>query len=334
MLFRSSGLSGWRCGKPLILLEIVGEKGSNPMAETLGKQGMLWPQVSATYPGKGRAVVQALPWAFAPRVTTLVIQAADVEGLLAGAQALTKLPEDRLTPTITTAKAALWQQYHIGGKPTASRTGGLTDRGLATKPAPQPLVMTFPGDKPLPADQVQHPVPVVNPATPVPGVFLPKQFVIHYKVGDKYVETATADMLVPDLRFSEAVQLVADVTTARKMKITAAGVFRYSDRQPRSQAQWEDLLALREKLVPVERKPMEFEVRIGEKTVGKLLPEKTGQKEVTLTTPAGGIGAKTAVEEVVTELSGEIELPAGRQEILLIHHNIVDGKLDKVGIGQ
>ena len=82
------------------------------------------------------------------------------------------------------------------------------------------------------------------------------------------------------------------------------------------------------------RSPMEFEVRIGEKTVGKLLPEKTGQKEVTLTTPAGGIGAKTAVEEVVTELSGEIELPAGRQEILLIHHNIVDGKLDKVGIGQ
>jgi hypothetical protein len=332
----ASGLSGWRFGKPLILLDLTGEKDVNPMAGTLGTLGMLWPQVSATYPGKGRAVVQAVPWAFAPRVTTLVIQAADVEGLLAGAQALAKLPEDRLTPAITAAKAALWQQHHIGGKPAAPRTGGLTAKGLATKQAPQPLVMVFPGEKPLPADQVKHPVQVVNQATPVPGVFLPKQWVLQYKVGDAYVETATADMLVPDLRFSEAVKLIADVKTPGKMKIVATGVFRYSDRKPCWQAQWEDIIALREKLVPNERRPLEFEVRIGGKTVGKLLPTKTEQKEVPLelASASAGLKPKSVVEEVVTELAGEIDLPAGRQEILLIHRNVVDGKLEKVTVGQ
>lgn len=332
----ASGLSGWRCGNPLILLDLVGAKDANPMAQSLTKAGMLWPQVSATYPGKGRAVVQAVPWAFAPRMTTLVIQAADVEGLMAGAKALAKLPEDRIAPAITATKAALWQQFHIGGKPASPKTAGLTSKGLATKQAPQPFVMEFPGEKPLPADQVQHPVPVVNPATPVPGVFLPKQFVVHYKVVDKYVESATADVLVPDLRFSEALQLVADVQTPGKMKITATGVFRYSDRQPCWQAQWEDLLALREKLVPVERRPLEFEVQVGGKTVGKLVPTKTEQKEVPLqlASPSAGLKPKTAVEEVVTELSGEIELPAGRQEILLIHRNVVDGKLEKVTVGQ
>ena len=154
------------------------------------------------------------------------------------------------------------------------------------------------------------------------------------KVGDAYVETATADMLVPDLRFSEAVQLVANVKAAGKKKIVATGVFRYSDRKPCWQAQWEDLLALRDKLVPSERRPMEFEVRVVGKTVGKLLPTKSEQKEVPLqlASPSAGLKPKTVVDEVVTELTGEIDLPAGRQEILLIHRNVVDGKLDNVAV--
>ena len=81
---------------------------------------------------------------------------------------------------------------------------------------------------------------------------------------------------------------------------------------------------------------MEFEVRVGGKTVGKLLPAKTEQKEVPLelASRSAELKPKTVVEEVVTELSGEIDLPAGRQEILLIHHNVVDGKLAKVAAGQ
>jgi len=332
----ASALSGWRYGKPLILLDLVGAKGANPMAQSLAKEGMLWPQVTAAYPGQGRAVVQALSWAFAPRATTVVIQAADVEGLMAGAKALATLPEDRLTPAITATKAALWQQFHIGGKPASPKGRGLTAKGLAVRQAPQPFAMAFPGEKPLAADQVKHPVPVVNPAHPVPGVFLPKQWVLQYKVGDAYVETATADMLVPDLRFSEAVKLIADVKTPGKTKLVATGVFRYSDRKPCWQAQWEDIIELREKLVPAERKPMEFEVRLNGQTVGKLLSAKTEQKEVPLelASASAGLKPKTVVEEVVTELSGEIDLPAGRQEILLIHRNVVDGKLEKIVVGE
>jgi hypothetical protein len=330
----ASSLSGWRCGKPLILLDLGGTKDANPMAQSLAAGGMLWPQVSETYPGKGRAVVQALPWAFAPRMTTVVIQAADLMGLMAGAQSLAKLPSDQITPAIATAKATLWQQHHIGGKPAAAKTDGLTAKGLATKQAPQPFAIAFPGEKPLPADQVKHPAPAAKPAHPVPGEFLPKQWVLHYKAGDAYVETATADMLVPDLRFSEAVQLVGDVKAAGKKKITATGVFRYSDRKPCWQAQWEDLLALRDQLVPSERRPMEFEVQLGGKTVGKLVPIKTEQKEVPLelASRSAGLKPKTSVEEVVTELSGEIDLPAGRQEIMLIHKNVVDGKLEKIAV--
>jgi hypothetical protein len=332
----ASGLSGWRFGKPLILVDHVGAKDANPMVQSLAKEGMLWPQVSGTYPGKGRAVVQAVPWAFSPRVTTVVIQAADLEGLVAGAQALVKLPEDRMMPAITATKAALWRQFHIGGKPDLPKARGLTAKGLSTRVAPQPFVMAFPDAKPLAVDQVKPPTPVVNPVYPVPGTFLPKQLVLHYQIGDAYVETATADMLVPDLRFSEAMQLNADVKAAGKMKITVSGVFRYSDRKPCWQAQWEDIIALREKLVPNERKPMEFEVRIGDKAVGKLLPTKTEQKEVPLelASASAGLKPKTVVEEVVTELSGEIELPAGRQEILFIHRNVVDGKLEKVAVGE
>jgi hypothetical protein len=141
-------------------------------------------------------------------------------------------------------------------------------------------------------------------------------------------------MLVPDLRFSEAVGLVGDVKAAGKKKITATGVFRYSDRQPCWQAQWEDLLALREKVVPSERRPMEFEVQLGGKTVGKLVPTRLEQKEVPLelASRSAELKPKTSVEEVVTELSGEIDLPAGRQEILLIQRNMVDGKLEKIAV--
>lgn len=330
----ASALGGWRCGKPLILLDLAGAKNANPMAQSLAKAGMLWPQVSETYPGSGRAVVQAVPWAFAPRATTLVIQAADLPGLMAGAQALAKLPADRITPSITETKAALWRQFHIGGKPASAPISGLTANGLAVRQAAKPFAMAFLDEKPLPAERVKHPAPVVKPVHPVPGAFLPKQWVLQYTVGDAYVETATADLLVPDLRFSEAVQLVADVKAAGKKKIVATGVFRYSDRQPCWQAQWEDLLALRQKLVPNERRPMEFEVRVGGKTVGRLVVTKTEQKEVPLELRSASAGTKpkTAVEEVVTELSGEIDLPAGRQEILLIHRNMVDGKLEKITV--
>ena len=328
-----SGLSGYRLGASLILLDLSTSKGNRTMVEDLDKSGILWPQVTDAFPGKGRAVVQAVPWAFGPRMTTLVIQATDVEGLMAGAQSLANLPEDRITQGITATKTGLWKQYHVGGIPEQVASGKLTSNGLQTKQAPDPFKLRFVGnDKPLSADQVKHAAPVVHPAIALPAIFEPKQCVIYYRDGDKYIESATAEFLMADLRFSEALMLVVDVKQAGKFKITAEGVFRYSDRQPCWQAQWEDIINLREKLVPKERRPIEIEVQVDGKSSGKLIAAKTEQKEVPLelASPSAGLKPKSVVEEVVTEITGEVELPAGRHEIMLIHRNIVDGKLAKI----
>jgi hypothetical protein len=332
----ASGLSGWRFGKSIVLLDLVGEKGDNPLAETLDGAGMLWPQVSAAFPGAGRAVVQATPWAFGPRTTALVIQAAEVEGLLAGAHALGTLPADRLTPGMTAVKSALWQQYHIGGNPAMASASRLTATGVTTQQAPRPFAIAFPGDQPLPAAQVTHPVATPKTAQPVPGAFTPKGLVPYYRVGNAFQETATVEFLLADLRFSQALMLVADVPAAGPVKITVTGVFRYSDRKPCWQAQWEDVINLREQLVPKERRPLDIEVQIGGKTVGTLRPTKTEQKEVPLelASASAGLKPRTVVEEVVTELSGLITLPAGRQEILFIHRNVVDGKLQQIVVGE
>jgi hypothetical protein len=40
-----------------------------------------------------------------------------------------------------------------------------------------------------------------------------------------------------------------------------------------------------------------------------------------------------AREEVVIELAGDVQLTAGRNELLLIHQNIVDGSLDRLRWG-
>ncbi len=179
---------------------------------------------------------------------------------------------------------------------------------------------------------VKHPVSVQNLSYPVPGVFEPKQMVIYFIINNNFVETATEEILMADLRFSQAFKLIADVKDGGKMNIKVNGIFRYSDRKPCWQAQWEDVINLREKLVPSERRPMEIEVQIGGKTVGKLTPSKIENVEVI--TESIRPTPKKAVEESVTELSGNIEIPAGKQEIMFIPRNIVDGKLDKVGIGQ
>jgi len=328
----ASGLSGWRFGKSIILLDIPTDKNINPMAESLNKAGMVWPQINDIFPGDGKAVIQAVPWAFAPRTTAIIIQAKDTAGLIAGAQALVKLPEDMLTPGITSVKSELWKQYHIGGTPEMPSKGKLSAKSLTISNEPKPFTINFPTGKPLTADVVKHPEPVQNPSYPVPGVFAPKQMVIYYIINNKFVETATVEFLMSDLRFSQAFKLIADVKDGGKMNIKVNGIFRYSDRKPCWQAQWEDVINLRDKLVPSVRRPMEIEIQIGGKTVGKLTPSKIENVEVI--TESIRPTPKKVVEESVTELSGDIEIPTGKQEIMFIPKNIVDGKLEKVGIGQ
>jgi len=327
-----SSASGWRCGQSVILLDLVSGEGDNPMAESLAKAQLIWPQVTSVFPGKGRALLQAVPWAFGPRTTAIVIQAEEEAGLLAGAEALARLPEDQMMPGIAAAKSALWQQYHVGGAPAPVKPGRLTSKGLTTRPAPLPFRIEFPGDKPVAAEGVKRPASLVHAAKALPATFTFKDYVLFYRVEGKLTETATVEFLNPDLRFSEAVMVVVEAKEPGKVKITLDGVFRYSDRKPCWQAQWEDIINLREQLVPKDRRPLEVEVQVAGKTVGKLVPSKTEEKEVPLelTAPTAGTKPKTVVEEVVLQLTGEIELTAGRQEVMLIHKNVVDGKLDQV----
>ncbi len=327
-----SSASGWRFGQSVILLDLVGGAGDSPMAESLTKAQLLWPNITAVFPGNDRALIQAVPWAFGPRTTAIVIQAGDVAGLLAGADALARVPEDLLMPSIAAAKEALWQQYHIGGAPAQVKLDRLTAKGATTRTAAVPFRIEFPKAKPIAAEAVKRPAAPVHGAKALPATFTMKDYILYYRVGGKFIETASVEFLNPDLRFSEAIMLVVDMKAPGKVKITVDGVFRYSDRKPCWQAQWEDIINLREQVVPKERRPLEFEVQLAEKTLGKLVPCKTQEKEVPLelTAPTAGTKPKSVVEEVVTQLMGEIELPAGRQEILLIHKNVVDGKLEKV----
>ena len=329
-----SALSGYRFGRPLILLDVAGQN-ANPMVAALDHAGIVWPSVSANFPGKGRAVVQAVPWAFAPRLTTIVVQASDVTGLTAAAGALANLPEDRLTPRITQIKAQLWQQYHIGGTPTTPTPNGLTSQGIQAATAPQPFAIQFADARPPAADQAHPAAPVKQAATALPATFLPKQYVLFQRDGEKWIETATVDFLVPDLRFSQGVAVVADVRQPGKTRIVVDGVFRYSDSSPCWQASWEDILKLRDQLVPKQRRPMEANVLLDGKVVGKLTPARTEQKDIPLelASPSAGLKPRVSHEEVVTRLEGQIDLPAGAQQILLVPRNIVDGKLNAIGVG-
>jgi len=146
------------------------------------------------------------------------------------------------------------------------------------------------------------------------------------------VEATAVKFLIPDLRFSQALRLTIDAPRAGKVRLSVSGVFRYSDREPMWAAQWEDVLALHERFVPRKRMPMEIEVRVGERVVGRLTPGRTERQEVALEMKPshGEKDVKKTTEEVVTELSGEADLPAGRQDLFLVHRNIVDGKMTRV----
>ena len=334
-----SALSGYRFGKPIILLDLAGQA-DNEMAEALDKTkwreiGLLWPRVTPDFPGAGRAVVQGIDWAFGPRVPAVVIQAADAAGLMAAAEALKQLPADRLTPAIQQVKDDLWKQYHIGGAPTRPATKDLTASGLLSAHAPHPFTMALPTGLPPKEGESPAPAAVAHPYRPVPGTFASTNYVIQLRGdADDYIESATAAFLVPDLRFSDAIKLYIDVKASGPYRIAATGLFRYNDRKPCWQAQWETILNLRENVVPQPRRPMHIDVRVDDQPVGELVSTKVEEKEVKLqlASPSAGLKPRTAVEEVVTELSCDVDLPAGRHELLLIHRNIVDGKLDEVRI--
>lgn len=334
-----SALSGYRFSAPLVLLDIAGVQGDCPMAEQLDKAGLLWPQLTGDFPGKGGAVIQTIAWAFFPRQTTVVIQARDAEGLLAGAGALADPPADLLTGGILAAGDALRRRQAVGGAPAAAAAPGEYASSARNRESrPQPFRIEFPGDRPPTPEDVRAPEPPVRPARPVPGVLTPKELVTWMLDSDgRWIEAGTASVLCQDLRFSQAQLAILDVKEPVKLKVVYDGQFRYSDREPRSQPQWESILAIRKKVVPPERRPMAVEVQLlSGKAIGRLVPVRTEERDVPVETFPSYEKRKprTVREEVVVRLEGEVDLPAGRQEVLLIHRNMVDGVLSSVTFGE
>jgi hypothetical protein len=167
-----------------------------------------------------------------------------------------------------------------------------------------------------------------------PAVFEPEHYVCQLLTPDGYIEASEPGGKWPaDLRFSDAVLLPLDVKQGGRTRITAVGVFRYSDRRPRTQATWEDMVTLRERLLPRERRPMAIEVLVDGRPAGELRPTRAEEQEVPIDMPPGGRKPALVREEVVLTISGEVDLPAGRNDLLLVPRNIVDGRMDKVGVG-
>ena len=329
-----SGMSGYRAARALILLDIAG-KADNEMSERLDDAGLLWPRVSDAFPGKGKAVVQVVRWAFGPRLPAIVIQARDAEGILAGAASLTKTPADPVSPGAAQVRKTLWREFHIGGKPVHPRVKGLTARGIKHGTKRRPFVFDLRGATPPRRQDIAAPQKPVPPATTAPGLIDSNSYIPYDCVDGKYVETSTARSLLRDLNFSKAVKLVVEVKQSGSVTIAGDGVFRNSDKDPLNRAQWEGVLKVRKKYITPEFKPMRIEVRLGGKVIGEFLPTRREIRDVPIESLPwyAREKPKSVREEVVVELTARLALPAGRQELMLIPHNIVDGCLNRVRVG-
>ena len=328
-------LGGYAVGENVVSLDLATRQ-DNEMAEHLARVGALWPEASADFPGPGRAIVHCVPGAFHPDRSAIVIQAGDAAGLMAGVEALRRPPEDWLAESVASAREALFREFHIAGSPPSASKWWLTSRGLAVRHEPKPFAFHFLGPKPIAESEVQPPPPRVHKPLDVPAAIECNDFVPQLKTSAGYEDAWTPGKgWKADLRFADATLVVLDVQKPGRTAVAAEGTFRYSDRRPRSQALWEDLLALRDRIVPKKREPMAFDVLLDGKPAGRLDKLATATRDVPLDSPAwhGTEKPKTASEEVAIRVSGEVDLPAGQHRLLLIHRNIVDGRLEKLHIG-
>ena len=167
---------------------------------------------------------------------------------------------------------------------------------------------------------------------------LPAPFVLQLRVEDHYLEACPAwsgSSFDGDLRFCDAVAVSIDVTKPGPTRLAVEGVFRYSDRRPRSQPSWEEILALRDRVGRPTRQTMEMETRLDGRAIGKLILSRTAQRELPIETLPSYLKEKpkSIEEEVVVELAGELDLPSGNHTLLLIPSHIVDGQLVRLRAG-
>ena len=331
-----SARGGFAFGRNVLLLDLAGEADNEP-AEHLDAEGALWPAASLDWPGRNGAVVQTVHRAFSPRASAIVVQAADANGLAAGIDALADLPADWITPSVESARARLLGGLNIA--PAAGDTGaakGLSAEGLTARDAPQPFRIHFRGATPPPADRLPPRPPADYPRLAVPTAFQPRHFIPQMLSGGECVEAMNpGGGYLTDARFYDAVELRVDVEKPGEVEVVAEGLFRYSDRRPRSQASWEDLLALRDRYVRPERRPLFFEVRLDGKPAGRLDRLTTARQLVPVETLPFYVKTppRSVHEEVVAAAAGRVHLPAGAHKLLLVLRNIVDARLDRIRIG-
>ncbi len=334
-------IGGYRCGAHLLLFDLANVEGDNPLAERLNQKGILWPQVTDSFPGKGKAVIQLIHNAFDPHKSAIIVQANDTEGLLEGAKALAHLPKDWIGTSVSQARLALLRQWNIhrdsGDK--ENQLGKLTSQGLEVGDAPQPFRLDLSGIE-IPAKSEEHEPPSQFKRTyldlPIATKDIAKKTVVQQRLRGSFTDVFAGHNKSgnPDLRFSDATMIPVHVDRAGDYKILFQGIFRYSDRLPRSQGSWEDILKLYEEVLPRKRQPMVWQVQLNGKTVGKLKSCETANKEVPIETLPFYMKQKpkSVSEKVVTKLCGIFSLPKGNHEIRLVYRNMVDGQLVRFSI--
>jgi len=92
---------------------------------------------------------------------------------------------------------------------------------------------------------------------------------------------------------------------------------------------------LRARYLSKDRVPPSFGVLLNGRPAGRLDKLVTGECDVQLELEASSAAQKPRFqkEEVVVEIGGTVQVPAGRHTILLDYHNIVDGILQRVRLG-
>ncbi len=328
-------IGGYRCGVHLLLFDLSTREGDNPMGERLAQKGILWPQSTDYLPGKGKAVVQLVHNAFDPKKSAIVVQANDAEGLVQGAASLVDLPTDWVGTSVSRARLALLKQWRIHGGPNQQTLKGkLTSERRKVQHAPEPFRLNLAGiEVPSARDEPTAPANFKRTHLDLPMMTkdVAKKVVAQQRVRGGFIDAYAGHNRSgnPDLRFSDATVVPVNVSKAGEYKIEVLGVFRYSDRMPRTQGSWEGILKLYKETVPRKRRPIEWEVQLDGRSVGKLKACETDTKAVPIETLPFYMRKKpkSIREEVVTKLCGTVRLPEGKHGVRLIYRNMIDGRL-------
>jgi len=124
-----------------------------------------------------------------------------------------------------------------------------------------------------------------------------------------------------DCRFFDAIELTTDLPTATQVNIQVGGLFRYSDREPKGQATWDESGSRSIGNSIGHGWPLALDVYVDQQRVGALEQCVASEQEVaTYTNPP-----RTAREEAVSQISGQIEIPAGAHVVRLVPRHMVDG---------